>query len=164
MLLVPSAIFEMIECRLSSLLGRKKIELERNEAYSFDRKLTHGCKDNKPAVNDDSSNESSPRRSSRSVITQCKLLTRNEHPGKFPFSRFLGEKRGRKPRMHASLKCENERKERASSAVSHSRTGTGSPATWKRGHLKIKMADKMADLGREVDDTWNTLSKQPETQ
>ena len=63
MLLVPSAIFEMIECRLSSLLGRKKIELERNKAYSFDRKLTHGCKDNKPAVNDDSSNESSPRRS-----------------------------------------------------------------------------------------------------
>ena len=129
MLLVPSAIFEMIECRLSSLLGRKKAELERNEAYSFDRKLTHGCKDNKPAANDDSSNESSPRRSNRSVITQCKLLTLNEHPGKFPFSRFFGEKRGRKPRMHASLKCENERKERASSAVSHSRTGTRSPAT-----------------------------------
>ena len=43
----------------------------------------------------------------------CVSLTLSEHPGNFPFSRFLREEKERKPCMHASSKCENERKERA---------------------------------------------------
>lgn len=120
-LLVASEIPEMMECSFSSLLGGKKIDVNRrNLTYSIKISVSFST------AQEIENSYFCPAEDNftKAVISTPGNRTTYLELASWEVSIFSLSARKRKEScMHASLKCENERKERASLAMKKRRPG-----------------------------------------